>query len=161
MFQFKKSHVMFSGILSLFLTGCSIADPPRSVQKNSPSPVTEKPTGKKGAQESDKSKKTENAMVGAIQPQAVVSTGIDGCDRELKALRKLDARRYALRQAQFTRLMSGASVYAGIRTDVVAGTRESMDAMYRFRTGKLCSEISRDVLDALTRQGDSIMDGHK
>ncbi|HFD0565844.1 TPA: hypothetical protein ACF7M5_004116 [Salmonella enterica] len=85
--------------------------------------------------------------------------GTESCDRELKALKKLDARRYAVRRAQFTRLMSGASLYAGIRTDVAGGTREAVDAMYRFRTGKLCAEISRDVLDALARQGDSIAGG--
>ncbi|EAU6886213.1 hypothetical protein EH284_23335 [Salmonella enterica] len=74
------------------------------------------------------------------------------CDRELKALKRLDGRRYAQRKAQFDRLMAGASLYAGIRTDVSGGTQETVDAMYRFRTGKLCAEISQDVLDALARQ---------
>ncbi|HAG3364623.1 TPA: hypothetical protein G8387_003872 [Salmonella enterica] len=85
--------------------------------------------------------------------------GTESCDRELKALKKLDARSYAVRRAQFTRLMSGASLYASIRTDVAGGTREAVDAMYRFRTGKLCAEISRDVLDALARQENSIAGG--
>ncbi|EPP0275052.1 hypothetical protein ACUJ63_004305 [Salmonella enterica subsp. enterica] len=79
---------------------------------------------------------------------------VAGCDRELKALKRLDAKRYALRRSQFDRLMSGAAVYADIRTEVAGGTREAVDAMYRFRTGKLCTEISRDVLDALARQGE-------
>ncbi|EEO7308504.1 hypothetical protein G5W99_004088, partial [Salmonella enterica] len=83
-------------------------------------------------------------------PRAAVA----GCDRELKALKRLDAKRYALRRSQFDRLMSGAAVYADIRTEVAGGTREAVDAMYRFRTGKLCTEISRDVLDALARQGE-------
>ncbi|EAC0556621.1 hypothetical protein D7N47_17300 [Salmonella enterica subsp. enterica] len=94
------------------------------------------------------------------QEAAPVTTGTEACDRELKALKKLDARRYALRRAQFNRLMSGAAVYAGIRTDVAGGTRQAVDAMYLFRTGKLCTDISRDVMDALARQGDSITDGH-
>ncbi|HCM1955505.1 TPA: hypothetical protein N3A08_004663 [Salmonella enterica subsp. salamae serovar 9,46:z4,z24:z39:z42] len=85
--------------------------------------------------------------------------GTESCDRELKALKKLDARSYAVRRAQFTRLMSSASLYASIRTDVAGGTREAVDAMYRFRTGKLCAEISRDVLDALARQENSIAGG--
>ncbi|EJK1075819.1 hypothetical protein NKN81_004424 [Salmonella enterica] len=96
----------------------------------------------------------------AAQEVAPVSAGTEACDRELKALKKLDARRYALRRAQFNRLMSGAAVYAGIRTDVAGGTRQAVDAMYLFRTGKLCTDISRDVMDALARQGDSITDGH-
>ncbi|HFW4533977.1 TPA: hypothetical protein ACIBQR_002730 [Salmonella enterica subsp. enterica serovar Chester] len=92
--------------------------------------------------------------------EAVLTIGIEGCDRELKALKRLDAQRYARLRAQFTRLMSGASVYAGIRADVASGTREAVDAMYRYRTEKLCSEISQDVLDALARQGDSVADDH-
>ncbi|EBD3740446.1 hypothetical protein CRZ11_21600 [Salmonella enterica] len=96
----------------------------------------------------------------AAQDAAPVTTGTEICNRELKALKKLDARRYAQRRAQFDRLMSGAEVYAGIRTDVAGGTRQAVDAMYLFRTGKLCTDISRDVMDALARQGDSITDGH-
>ncbi|VEA96229.1 Uncharacterised protein [Salmonella enterica subsp. houtenae] len=81
------------------------------------------------------------------------------CDQELRALKRVDARRYAQRRAQFDRLMSGASLYADIRTDVAGGTREAVDAMYRFRTMKLCAEISRDVLEALTRSGDGASAG--
>lgn len=77
---------------------------------------------------------------------------MDGCERELKALRRLDARRYAMRKAQFDRLMSGAAVYADLRTEVGGGTRTAVDAMYRFRSIKLCTEISQDVLNALSRQ---------
>ncbi|EDV5024000.1 hypothetical protein ID80_004637 [Salmonella enterica subsp. enterica serovar Ball] len=82
--------------------------------------------------------------------------GVESCDRELKALRKIDAGKYARRKVQFDRLMSGAAVYSGIRSDVLDGTRDAMDAMYRFRTGKLCSEISRDVLESLARLGDRV-----
>ncbi|EBS0892523.1 hypothetical protein D6J78_12700 [Salmonella enterica subsp. enterica serovar Abaetetuba] len=89
-----------------------------------------------------------------IQDRTGETPAVAGCDRELKALKRLDSKRYALRRAQFDRLMSGAAVYADIRTEVAGGTREAVDAMYRFRTGKLCSEISRDVLDALARQGE-------
>ncbi|ECO1040176.1 hypothetical protein ABT880_001145 [Salmonella enterica subsp. enterica serovar Thompson] len=81
------------------------------------------------------------------------------CDQELRALKRVDARRYAQRRAQFDRLMSGASLYADIRTDVAGGTREAVDAMYRFRTMKLCAEISRDVLEALTGSGDGASAG--
>lgn len=91
---------------------------------------------------------------GAEAVPAAKAPAVAGCDRELKALKRLDAKRYALRRGQFDRLMSGAAVYADIRTEVAGSTREAVDAMYRFRTGKLCTEISRDVLDALARQGE-------
>ncbi|EHI5678386.1 hypothetical protein J9T78_004420 [Salmonella enterica] len=101
------------------------------------------------------------AVVMPVQtiPDAQASA-MESCSRELKALRRLDARLYNRRKAQFDRLMSGASVYAGLRSDVAGGTREAVDAMYRFRTGKLCAEISRDVLDALARQGEGSLSGN-
>ncbi|EOG5643132.1 hypothetical protein ACLE3B_001040 [Salmonella enterica subsp. enterica serovar Chester] len=79
-------------------------------------------------------------------------SAVEKCGRELKTLKRLDMQRYTQRKSQFDRLMSGASVYADVRKDVAGGTQEAVDAMYRFRTGKLCAEISRDVLDALARQ---------
>ncbi|EJH7528410.1 hypothetical protein QD763_003833 [Salmonella enterica] len=77
---------------------------------------------------------------------------VEKCGRELNTLKRLDIRRYTQRKSQFDRLMAGASVYADVRSDVVRGTQDAVDAMYRFRTGKLCAEISRDVMDALIRQ---------
>lgn len=88
-----------------------------------------------------------------VMPDAQASA-MENCGRELKVLRRLDARLYNRRKAQFDRLMSGASLYTGLRSDVAEGTREAVDAMYRFRSGRLCAEISRDVLDALARQGE-------
>ncbi|MCZ4677302.1 hypothetical protein O4O00_23500, partial [Citrobacter sedlakii] len=80
---------------------------------------------------------------------------------ELKALKRLDNRQYTRRRAQFDRLMRGASVYAGVRGDVAEETREAVDAMYRYRTGKLCAEISQDVLEALSRQGENGQSGSR
>lgn len=107
---------------------------------------------------------TVTAQSATVMPVPAVqdaqSSAMESCSRELKALRRLDARLYNRRKAQFDRLMSGASVYAGLRSDVAGGTREAVDAMYRFRTGRLCAEISRDVLDALARQGEGSLSGN-
>ncbi|EAS2834007.1 hypothetical protein AV553_24180 [Salmonella enterica] len=134
----------------LFLAGCNNGH--MSV------PKTATPEAKRGAP-TQKVPVQANETIVRPALESSPAGGTESCDRELKALKKLDARRYAVRRAQFTRLMSGASLYAGIRTDVAGGTREAVDAMYRFRTGKLCADISRDVLDALARQGDSIAAG--
>lgn len=141
---------------TFLLTGCGITDKAGSVRKDTAGKVA--PVALAVAKQAVAPAVDTKAVPPA--PEAVPATGVEGCDRELKALKKLDAQRYARRRAQFTRLMSGASVYAGIRTDVAGGTREAVDAMYRYRTGKLCAEISQDVLDALARQGDSVADGH-
>ncbi|EBM6973061.1 hypothetical protein D3W91_25090 [Salmonella enterica] len=92
-------------------------------------------------------------------PAAGQSSAMESCSRELAALKRLDNRLYNRRKVQFDRLMHGASLYAGLRTEVAGSTQEAVDAMYRFRTGRLCAEISRDVLDALARQGDGNPDG--
>lgn len=84
---------------------------------------------------------------------------MESCSRELVALKRLDNRLYNRRKVQFDRLMHGASLYAGLRTEVAGSIQEAVDAMYRFRTSRLCAEISRDVLDALVRQGDGNPDG--
>ncbi|ECD4500809.1 hypothetical protein ABPE25_004389 [Salmonella enterica subsp. enterica serovar Newport] len=86
---------------------------------------------------------------------------MENCSRELNALKRLDSRQYSRRKTQFDRLMAGASVYTGVRGDVAGGTREAVDAMYRFRTGKLCAEISQDVLEALSRQGEGGPSGNR
>lgn len=98
--------------------------------------------------------------VSAPAPEPVVTplpqtppsaTGVAACDRELQALKKVDAARYTRRKAQFDRLMGGAAAYTGIRGEVAGQTREAVDAMYRYRTGVLCAEIARDVLEGLTK----------
>ncbi|EAO4397496.1 hypothetical protein E5475_20725 [Salmonella enterica] len=89
------------------------------------------------------------------------SFAMENCSRELNALKRLDSRQYSRRKMQFDRLMAGASVYTGVRGDVAGGTREAVDAMYRFRTGKLCAEISQDVLEALSRQDGSGQSGNR
>lgn len=106
-------------------------------------------------------KEVRSAGIPSPSGAADISTdpGLSVCDRELRALKRVDARRYAQRRAQFDRLMSGASLYADIRTDVTGGTREAVDAMYRFRTVKLCAEISKDVLEVLTRQNEGMASG--
>ncbi|HGJ4005743.1 TPA: hypothetical protein ACJGL8_004644 [Salmonella enterica subsp. enterica] len=94
-----------------------------------------------------------------VEIQDAPVSAMESCSRELKALKRLDSRLYNRRKAQFDRLMSSASLYAGLRSDVAGGTRETVDAMYRFRTGRLCAEISRDMLDALARQGEGSLSG--
>lgn len=91
--------------------------------------------------------------VPAISPDtpSATSTGVAACNRELQALKKVDVARYNKRKGQFDRLMGGAAAYMGIRGEVAGQTREAVDAMYRYRTGVLCAEIARDVLDGLTK----------
>ncbi|EDP9872194.1 hypothetical protein B1P99_004291 [Salmonella enterica subsp. enterica serovar Gaminara] len=133
-------------------------------------------TGCSAGGERVKGKKTEGApavTTAAVKPPAPTrpltpaavpaeqTSAMDSCSRELNVLKRLDNRQYTRRRGQFDRLMAGASVYTSVRAEVVGGTREAVDAMYRFRTGKLCAEISQDVLEALSRQDGSGQSGNR
>ncbi|HGB5188184.1 TPA: hypothetical protein ACIVM6_004181 [Salmonella enterica subsp. salamae serovar 21:z10:z6] len=161
------THLKCSGLVLMMcwlLTGCGTGNSTGTgakkpvVQKTVPAKQTVVPV------KAPVAAATVTAQPTAVMPAPVVpdaqASAMENCSRELKALRRLDVRLYNRRKAQFDRLMSGASVYAGLRPDVAGGTRETVDAMYRFRTGRLCAEISRDVLDALARQGDGSLSGN-
>ncbi|OMP56881.1 hypothetical protein BES32_23550 [Serratia marcescens] len=75
------------------------------------------------------------------------------CNDELQALRKVDNKRYTERKVEFDRLMSDAAMYAGVRGSVQSRTQGAVDALYRYRTDKLCADIEQDVLNGLTRVG--------
>lgn len=80
---------------------------------------------------------------------------MERCHRELKALQKIDAKQYSVRQRQFDRVMASASLYAGIREAVQGNTQGAVDALYRFKADKLCADISQDVLNGLSRLGET------
>ncbi|EDK8463347.1 hypothetical protein CSM97_000076 [Salmonella enterica subsp. diarizonae] len=75
---------------------------------------------------------------------------IERCRRELEALKKIDSIIYNKRKLEFDKLISGAALYSGVRKDVDDYTQNAVDALYRFRTDKLCADISSDVLSELS-----------
>lgn len=75
---------------------------------------------------------------------------MERCRRELEALKKIDGAVYTKRKGEFDRLMSGASLYNGVRGDVGNYTQSAVDALYRFKADKLCADISADVLNGLS-----------
>lgn len=76
---------------------------------------------------------------------------MERCRRELDALRKVDIPLYNKRKVEFDRLISGASLYNGVRSDVRDNTQSAVDALYRFRADKLCADISSDLLNQLSK----------
>ncbi|EBD4898320.1 hypothetical protein CV198_24750 [Salmonella enterica] len=145
------THLKCSGLMlavCCLLTGCATEGGMKKTVVQKAAPARQAPvTG------------TPPAPAVRPAPAAGQSSAMESCSRELAALKRLDNRLYNRRKVQFDRLMHGASLYAGLRTEVAGSTQEAVDAMYRFRTGRLCAEISRDVLDALARQGDGNPDG--
>ncbi|EPB2022185.1 hypothetical protein ACRB90_004800 [Escherichia coli] len=76
---------------------------------------------------------------------------MERCRRELEALKKIDSAVYNKRKAEFDKLVSGASLYNGVRSDVGNYTQSAVDALYRFRSDKLCADIASDVLKELAK----------
>lgn len=78
---------------------------------------------------------------------------MERCRRELEALKRIDIRTYNQRKAEFDRVMQGADIYSGVRSDVRSSTQDAVDAYYRYRVDKMCADISKDVLDSLSDKG--------
>ncbi|HFW2817483.1 TPA: hypothetical protein ACIBBU_003219 [Salmonella enterica subsp. enterica serovar Java] len=76
---------------------------------------------------------------------------MERCRRELDALKKVDIPLYNKRKVEFERLISGASLYNGVRGDISNNTQSAVDALYRFRADKLCADISSDLLNQLSK----------
>ncbi|WP_105517666.1 hypothetical protein [Escherichia coli] len=75
---------------------------------------------------------------------------MERCRRELEALKRIDIRIYNQRKGEFDRVMQGADIYSGVRSDIRASTQDAVDAYYRYRVDKVCADISKNVLDSLS-----------
>lgn len=124
-----KAGVIF--LAGLLLTGCGVIPVPAKksggVEANNIKPVE--------AVASDKLSDIER---------------MERCQRELEALKKIDIKVYNQRKAEFDRVMQGADIYSGVRSDVRESTQNAVDAYYRYRVDKMCADISKNVLDSLS-----------
>lgn len=78
------------------------------------------------------------------------------CQSELASLKKVSPNAYLERKAYFDSLLSSVSVYASVRGDVNAKTKDTLDALYKYKTNQVCAEIERDVLQGLIGRGESL-----
>ncbi|RTP84550.1 hypothetical protein [Enterobacter asburiae] len=78
------------------------------------------------------------------------------CQRDLDSLRQVNAKAWTSRKTDFEALVSGVSVYANVRGNVSGKTRDTLDALYRYKTNQICAQIERDVLEGLISRGESI-----
>ena len=77
-----------------------------------------------------------------------MSTGGDilTCQNDLNSLKQGNNKAWVVRKRDFDSLVA----------DVNGKTRDTLDALYRFKTNKLCVQIERDVLDGLVARGENI-----
>lgn len=86
-----------------------------------------------------------------------VSSGqLSLCQKELDALKLISPANYAASKADFDGLVHSASVYAQVRNGVSGNTKDTLDALYRYKTNQICMQIERHVQDGLIRRGESV-----
>ncbi|CAI1059161.1 hypothetical protein [Serratia entomophila] len=78
------------------------------------------------------------------------------CQKELAALKPVDAKQQQTFQQAFSRLMSGAAQYASVRAQTNSGTQETVDALYRYKVKRLCANISQALLTGLAGMGERV-----
>ncbi|ATM77930.1 hypothetical protein CRN79_19780 [Serratia fonticola] len=133
--------ILCSGVL---LAGCQKTAQTRS-QENSPATTVQAPP-------------QQISVSPPPQPAAVEAktSKIGLCQSELASLKQVNPKAYAVKQANFNRLVNNASVYSAVRGDVNSTTKDTLDALYKYKTNQLCAEIERDVLQGLIQRGESV-----
>lgn len=76
------------------------------------------------------------------------------CQKELEALKPISAKQHLAFQQEFARLMNGAAQYSSVRTQVNSEIQDTMDALYRYKVKRLCSDISQTLLTGLAEIGE-------
>ncbi|CAI1009368.1 Uncharacterised protein [Serratia entomophila] len=118
-------------LLAMTLTGCQRA--------KQPVPVANKVGTTETAEQDRKQREAER---------------MQQCQRELDAMRNMDPERYQKFKREFDALMSGAAQYAGVRPKVNTDTQETVDALYRYRTSRICADISATMMTGLADRGE-------
>lgn len=91
-------------------------------------------------------------VVVAAPPPPPKPTRMSQCQSELASLQTISPRAYAARKASFDSLVKNASVYSAVRGEVNSSTKDTLDALYKYKTNQVCAEIGRDVLNGLIRR---------
>ncbi|CAI1727352.1 Uncharacterised protein [Serratia fonticola] len=76
------------------------------------------------------------------------------CQSELASLKQVNPKVYAVKQSQFSRLVNNASVYGAVRGNINMTTKDTLDALYKYKTNQLCADIEHDVLQSLIQTGE-------
>ncbi|MFP2335346.1 hypothetical protein ACLEW9_13570 [Enterobacter ludwigii] len=78
------------------------------------------------------------------------------CQRELMVLSKINKLTYSKKKAEFDNLITHASVYTSVRDDIDFKTKDTLDALYKFKAQKFCSDIELAVRQSLISVGENI-----
>lgn len=122
----KLQFVLFSSMLVFSVSGCTV--PPRPVIRPQVDKTAEK------TQEFD----------------------LKQCQQELESLNRVDSKSFKEMKGSFDKLMSTAAQYSEIRKNVSQQMQGTVDAMYKYKIEKLCSEVSTTLLKSTLAQGEGV-----
>lgn len=71
---------------------------------------------------------------------------LQNCKNELDAMYGLDGGGYGHYKTSFDAIMASAASYAGVRSQVKDDTVNAIDALYDYKTRRVCSEIHQALL---------------
>ncbi|WP_312624643.1 hypothetical protein [Scandinavium sp.] len=98
---------------------------------------------------------TEDQSDNTSRANAAKGGVVSNCERELLALSKVNKNVYVQKKAAFDELLRNAAVYTEVREDIGAETRGTMDALYKYKTQKLCNDIAQSVRESLIAKGEN------
>lgn len=135
---------------SLLLTGCQNRGADKWV-------TTPAPNSQSAAKASTQVVAPEPEPISALEVEAKVKESRIGiCQSELASLKTINPQAYAVRKDYFNRLVNSVSVYSSVRGEVNTQTKNTLDALYKYKTNYICSDIERDVLEGLIHRGESV-----
>ncbi len=78
------------------------------------------------------------------------------CQQRVNSLKNINPQSYQKRMAYFNGLLSNASGYAGIRSNVDESTRKAIDALYKYKTEKFCADVEHELMSSLSSRVESL-----
>lgn len=118
---------------------------------------SKRPDAKPGTEASSVSTSQRTAGASSTDLSGTSSAGRVGlCQSELSALRRINPAVYSTKKAAFDNLVNNATVYTSVRGDINAQTKDTLDALYKYKTNQMCGEIQRAVMEGLISRGESI-----
>ncbi|GAK29689.1 hypothetical protein SLIQ_23680 [Serratia liquefaciens FK01] len=78
------------------------------------------------------------------------------CQQRVNSLKNINPQSYQKRIAYFNGLLSNASGYAGIRSNVDESTRKAIDALYKYKTEKFCADVEHELMSDLSSRVESL-----
>lgn len=93
-------------------------------------------------------------VVVQASPESSRPNPVEQCRKALNSLQTVSPEQWQKHKAEFDSLVKSASQYGAVRNGVSDNTKDTVDAMYQFRTSKICSDIEKDVMDGLIEHGE-------